>query len=67
MHEILDLTKFVLQFTVIVNDTTFDIYVATQSVSDVTYCMWHILTVSSISPPHTSLQHGNCCESFIAY
>lgn len=67
MQEILDLMKFVLQFTVILNDTTFDIYVTTQSVSDVTYCMWHILTASSISSPHQSLQHGNCCESFIAY
>jgi len=51
MREILDRTKFVLQFTVNVTDTTFDIYVTAQSVSDVTYCMWHILSVSSIFPP----------------
>jgi len=56
MREILDLTKFVLQFTVIVTDTTFHIYVTTQSVSDVTYCLWHILSVSSIPPPHTHTQ-----------
>jgi hypothetical protein len=67
MPEILDLTKFLLQITVIVTDTTFDIYVTKQSVSDVTYCMWHVLSISSISPPHPSPQHGNCCESFTAY
>jgi len=67
MREILDLTKFLLQFTVIVADTTFDVYVTTQSGSDVTYCMWHILSVFPSPPPNSSLQHGNCCESFIAY
>lgn len=40
--------KFVLQFDVIVTDTATDIHVTTQSVSDVRYCMWDILSVSSI-------------------
>jgi hypothetical protein len=67
MRGILDLTKFVLQFNVIVTDITIDIHVTTQSVSDVMYCMWHILRVFSMSLPYPSLQHGNCCESFITY